>query len=58
MPIKIITTDDITKLDRQIKALKAIIHRDNPKDKDIHQRAILELENHRDKLLNSNCKTK
>lgn len=49
--LKVIPVDDITKLDKQIKALKAILPRDNEKDREIHSRAIEALEKHREKLL-------
>lgn len=48
---KVQLTNDITKLDRQIKALKAILYKDSKKDKAIHKQALRELQEHRDKLL-------
>lgn len=51
MGLNVIPTNDITKLDRQIKALRAIIRVDSPKDRVIHEKALRELEVHRDKLL-------
>jgi hypothetical protein len=51
MLLNVIPTNDITKLDRQIKALKSIIPKDNLKDKAIHEKALRELQAHRDKLL-------
>ena len=52
MPIKVILSNDIAKLDKQIKALKAVISKDNPKDKAIHKQALKEIQEHRKKLLN------
>lgn len=54
MGLNVIPTNDITKLDRQIKALRAIIRVDSPKDRVIHEKALRELEVHRDKLLRGN----
>lgn len=44
--------DSIQKIDRTIKALRAIIPKDNAKDKAIHEDALSKLLEQRDKLLN------
>jgi hypothetical protein len=40
MSLKVITTDDITKINKQIKALESIIPKDNDKDRIIHIEAL------------------
>ncbi|WP_190972195.1 hypothetical protein [Clostridium sp. HV4-5-A1G] len=50
--LKFLPTDDLKKIDRQIKAIKAVIPRENPKDKAIHQMALNKLIEQRNKLLN------
>lgn len=47
MSIEIIPTNDIKKLDRQITALKAIISKDNFKDRNSHIKALEKLREHR-----------
>jgi hypothetical protein len=49
--LEFIPPDDLKKIDRQIKAIKAILPRDNPKDKTIHQKALNKLLEQRGKLL-------
>ncbi|WP_200886068.1 hypothetical protein [Clostridium tyrobutyricum] len=44
--------DDITKINRSIKTLQAIIPKDNAKDRKIHQMALTKLLEQRNKLLN------
>ncbi|AGK95177.1 hypothetical protein [Clostridium pasteurianum] len=56
MPIKVIPTDDLVKLNKQIKALESIIPKDTPKDKGIHQEALEVLLKHREKLLKGEIK--
>lgn len=50
--LEFIPPDDLKKIDRQIKAIKAVITKDNPKDKIIHQMALDKLIEQRNKLLN------
>lgn len=50
--LEFIPPDDLKKIDRQIKAIKAVIPRENPKDKAIHQMALDKLLKQRDRLLN------
>jgi hypothetical protein len=50
--LKFIPPDDLKKIDRQIKAIKAVIPKDNTKDKAIHQMALNKLLKQRDRLLN------
>ena len=51
MSIKVIPTDDLAKLERQIKALESVIPKDTLKDKSIHEKALEDLKAHREKLL-------
>lgn len=51
MTLKVIPPNSVERIDRQLKALKAILNRDNPRDKIIHEKAIAELEKQREKLL-------
>jgi hypothetical protein len=52
MSLKVIPTDDIAKLERQIKALESIIPKEtNPKDKSIHVQTLKDLKAHREKIL-------
>lgn len=50
--LEFIPPNNIKKIDRAIKALKAIIPNDNAKDKVIHEDALSKLLEQRDKLLN------
>ncbi|MCC9294384.1 hypothetical protein LN736_05780 [Clostridium sp. WLY-B-L2] len=50
--LEFIPPDDLKKIDMQIKAINAILPRDNPKDKAIHQMALDKLLKQRDRLLN------
>lgn len=54
MVLKVIPPNGVEKIDRQIKALKSIIPKDSLKDKAIHEKAVWELEKHREKLLRGN----
>jgi len=50
--LKIELPNDIRKVEKQIKALRYQISRDiSPKDKNIHEAALKELLEHREKLL-------
>lgn len=52
MALKVIPVNDITKLDRQIKALRyQLKHDTDDKSRQIHKMALEELEAHREKLL-------
>lgn len=50
--LEFIPPNDLKKIDRAIKALRAIIPKDNAKDKVIHEDALFKLLEQRDKLLN------
>lgn len=50
--LEFIPPDNIVKVNRSIKALKAAITKDNPKDRVIHEMALTKLLEQRDKLLN------
>jgi hypothetical protein len=53
--LEFIPPDDLEKIDRQIKAIKAIkaiLPKDNPKDRAIHEMVLDKLIEQRDKLLN------
>ncbi|WP_026884292.1 hypothetical protein [Clostridium akagii] len=50
MAVKVILENDMGKIDRQIKALAAIIPLDNEKDKNIHLNTLISLKIHKIKL--------
>jgi len=50
--LEFIPPDDLKKINRQIKALQAVISKDAPKDKIIHQMALNKLIEQRNRLLN------
>ncbi|MBV4441516.1 hypothetical protein [Clostridium tyrobutyricum] len=49
--LEFIQPDNIVKVNRSIKALKAVLPKDNPKDRAIHEMALNKLIEQRDKLL-------
>ncbi|MBV4429041.1 hypothetical protein [Clostridium tyrobutyricum] len=49
--LEFIPPDDLKKVNRSIKALKAVLPRDNLKDRVIHEIALNKLLEQRDKLL-------
>jgi hypothetical protein len=51
MPLTVILLNNLAKVDRQIKALKAIIPKDTPRDRVFHELALRKLEAHREYLL-------
>jgi hypothetical protein len=51
MSLTIILPKSLNKVERQIKALKAVIPKDNLKDKVIHEMALRKLEAHKESLL-------
>ncbi|MCH3965469.1 MAG: hypothetical protein LKE46_14590 [Clostridium sp.] len=50
--LEFIPPDDLKKVNRSIKALKAVLPKDNPKDKAIHRMALDKLLKQRNRLLN------
>ncbi|MBV4417066.1 hypothetical protein [Clostridium tyrobutyricum] len=49
--LEFIPPDDLKKINRSIKAIKAVLPKDNPKDRAIHEMALNKLLEQRDKLL-------
>lgn len=50
--LEFIPPDNLKKVNRAIKALQAVIPKDNPKDKAIHQMALNKLLKQRNRMLN------
>lgn len=47
MSLNIVLPNSLSKLDRQIRALEAVIPKDTPKDRAIHEEALKKLKEHR-----------